>query len=336
MEMIKRYIYAIERRLPRGSEDIAKEIESIIMDELEGKYGVKSEYSKEEIETVLKAMGSPRVVAQRYRGGSDVIIGPELVYTYRMILGIVIAATTFGLTISYLVQRFTAMENFWEGMASFGIFIGSVFSSVLSVVGAITIVFMLIERFGDKSKMSNELGNEWEPKDLPERPDEKERVTVIGPIISILFMLIWAVFINTYARVGNSVFPVYNADITILPVFNMGVIRAILPLWNLSILVGIIKELVLLKQGKWTTLSRIVEILGDFVGIIAIAFLLSQAPLFDISAYNMLDADFNIVAANFDYWYYIGLKIVLALSVLGVFVNVVKTVVKGVRKANLG
>ncbi len=336
MELIKKYIYAIERRLPRGGEDIAKEIESIIMDELEGKYGAKKEYSREEIETVLKAMGPPRLVAQRYRGGSDCVIGPALSYIYRMVLGIVSAATVFGLTISYIVGRFTATEDFLQGLASFGMFLGSMFSAVLSAVGAVTIIFMLIERFGDKDKLDKEIGMDWDPKDLPDLPEEKERVTIIGPIIAILMILIWAVFLNTYARIGTGIFPVYGADITILPVFNMDVVRQVLPVWNLSIVVSIVTQLILLKQGKWTLISRLMEILSKFVNIMAIVVLLNAAPLFDISAFNQLDPDFTILTANFNYWYYTGLKIILVLTAIGVVVEMIKAVVKAVRKANLG
>ena len=336
MELIKKYIYAIERRLPRGSEDIAKEIESIIMDELEGKYGVKSEYSKDEIEAVLKSMGPPRLVAQRYRGGSDCVIGPELSYIYRMVLGIVSAATVLGLTISYVVGRFTAVETVGESLLTFASFLGSLFPAVFSAVGAVTIMFMLIERFGDKEKLNKEIGTEWDPKDLPDLPDEKERVTVIGPIIVILLALVWAVFINTYARIGTGVFPVYHADITFLPVFNMDVVRTVLPVWNLSILVTVVTQLVLLRQGRWTLFSRLLEVLEQFVSIIAIVVLLNQVPLFDIAALNTIGDGFNIVAADFSHWYYIALKIILVLTIIGVMTNTIKAVVRAVRKANLG
>ena len=72
MEIIERYIYAIKRRLPgKMSDDIATEIESLLYDELEEKFGNKETYTKEEIEEVMIEMGDPREVAERYRGGKQ-------------------------------------------------------------------------------------------------------------------------------------------------------------------------------------------------------------------------------------------------------------------------
>ncbi|MEX1308559.1 MAG: hypothetical protein AB1Z19_08530 [Eubacteriales bacterium] len=336
MELIKRYLYAIERRLPRGSEDIIREIESIIMDELEGKYGTRTEYTKEEIETVIKGMGPPRLVAQRYRGGSDTIIGPELSYIYRMVLGIVTAATVFGLAISFVVGRFTAVETVGESILSLAGFLGSAFTACLTAVGSVTIIFMLIERFGDKDKLNKEIGSDWDPKELAEMPEEKDKVTVIGPIITILFALIWAVFINTYARMGSGVFPVYSGAVTfVMPVFDMDVVRTILPLWNLGIAVTVVTQLILLKQGRWTVSSRIADVVGQLVSIVTFILLLNLTPLFDIPSINSI-ADFNIVAGQFDYWYYISLKILLVLTIIGTLTNTVKAVMTGMRKANLG
>ena len=337
MELIKRYLYAIERRLPSGSEDIIREIESIIMDELEGKYGVKTEYTKEEVETVLKAMGPPRLVAQRYRGGSDVIIGPELSHIYRMVLGIVTAATVLGLAISFVVGRFTAVETVGESILSLAGFLGSAVSGCLTAVGSVTIIFMLIERFGDKEKMGREFGADWDPKELADLPEEKEKVTVIGPIITILLALIWAVFINTYARMGTGVFPVYTGDITfVMPVFDMEVVRTILPLWNLSITITVITQLILLKQGKWTVLSHITEVIGQLVSIVTLVLLINLAPLFDISSINSIGEGIHIVSGQFDHVYYIVLKVLLVLTIIGTLTNTVKAVLKGIRKVNLG
>ena len=109
MELIKRYLYAIERRL-RGStkEDITKEINSIIMDELEGKFGLKTNYEKEEIEVVLQEMGHPRDVASRFRGDKQYLIGPDLISFYWMVVSIVAGATTLGLVVSL---QFTIPET---------------------------------------------------------------------------------------------------------------------------------------------------------------------------------------------------------------------------------
>ena len=338
MELIKRYIYAIERRLPKsGRDDIAKEIESIIMDELEGKYGAKATYSRDEIESVLLAMGHPRKVAARYRGDSGYLIGPDLFSFYWTVLWIVIGATAMGLIISYVIGYFEAEFTGMDAVLNFFEFIPSVISSVLSGIGAVTLIFILIERFGVKKHEKDfDINEGWKPRDLPELPQEKDKVSLAEPIVVITLLIIWAVFINTYARTGGVQFLAGLSDeITLLPIFNIEMVRQLLPLWNLQISVSLVLYLILMVQGKWRFGTRLLEIGSDLIGIAVLIMMINGPMLFSFNSLNAMMTEGVMPMTSIEMYYYIILKVILAIAILGIVVKTIKTIVRQARQMNV-
>jgi len=337
MELIQRYIYAIEKRLPSsGRDDIAKEINSIIMDELEGKFGKKAEYTKEEIESVLIEMGHPREVAARYRGDKQYLIGPDLMHFYKMVLGIVLGAVTLGLVISFIVGRFGAEAGAWDTVLDFLELLGSIFSALLGAVGGVTITFALIERFGKFNKKDLDINEGWKPKDLPEMPQESERVRMWEPIFAITMTVIWAVFINTYAFTGGvPFFENLNSEMTILPIFSIEAVKHLLPLWNISILMTIVLQMILLKKGKWQLGTRIFEIAISLLGIAILAVMYTGPMLLSVEGFSTVFPNSIEFAASIEKYYYLGIKVIMIISAIGIVVNVIKLIVKQARKANI-
>ena len=74
--MINRYIYAVTRELPEKSrKEIANELKELIDDMLGGMNQAMS--AEEKIEQVLRELGNPKELANRYRGKSRYLIGPK-------------------------------------------------------------------------------------------------------------------------------------------------------------------------------------------------------------------------------------------------------------------
>jgi len=337
MELIQRYIYSIKRRLlSSGREDIAKEINSLIMDELEGKFGSKEEYTKEQIEEVLLEMGHPREVAARYRGDKQYIIGPDVINMYKMVLGIAAAGTTLGLFISFVVSSFGVTGGAWEVTLEFLKLIPTVFSALLGVVGGVTIAFWLIDRFAKFDKKELDFNEGWKPKDLPELPLENERVRMWEPIVSITLTVIFAVFINSYASYGGVPFvETWGDNITILPIFNIVALKQILPLWNLSILAALILQLILLRKGKWQLGTRIFEIGLSLFSIVILVVLLNTPILISLEGITSLFGNEAIFAQQIQKYYYTALKVIIGLTSLGALVNTIKLIVHQAKKANV-
>lgn len=336
MELIERYIYSIRRRLlGSNKDDIVKEINSLIMDELEGKYGSKAEYTKDEIEAVLIEMGHPREVASRYRGDKQYLIGPEVFPIYKMMLAIVAGAVTLGLFVSFVVSSFGA-ESSREIALNFLELIPSIFTALLGAIGGLTVAFWLMDRFAKFNKKELDFNEGWKPRDLPELPHESDRVRMWEPIMAIIFIIIWAVFINSYAGYGGMPYvKAFGDNVAIFPIFNIEAVRYILPLWNISIGLSLILQVILLKTGKWQLGTRIAEI-GLNVFSIAILAVMITGPMlisFDGMIKIFEEPEFN--AVNIQKYYYIGLKVIMGLSALGVVTNTIKLIAKQARKANV-
>ena len=340
MELITKYIYAIQRRLPaHNKDDIAKEINSLIFDELEGKFGKKDEYTAEEIEQVIKEMGHPSQVAARYRGDSQLLIGTELFPIYKMVLAIVGGSVALGLVISFIVKVINdAVENGATLMMFFSNFaqlLGGLFSALLSVVGIITIVFALVQHYGKFEKKDIDMYEDWKPKDLPDLPEERDRVKRWEPLVAMFFITIGFVILNYYVIDGN--LPIWinpQSDVTIIPIFNVEALRQYLPLWNLSLFASFALQVVLLVRGKWTLGERLLELSIALLGIVITATMINGPMIISTAG---LIKEFGAMdwMGSIEKYYYIALKVALGFGIFGVVVNVIKIIVQQARKANV-
>lgn len=340
MEVMKKYIYAIQRRLPaQNKDDIAKEIDSLIFDELEDKFGKRDEYTSEEIEKVIKEMGHPREVAARYRGDKQLLIGPELFPIYKMVLAITAGATTLGLVISFIVQVINEASaggaTIWMFASNFGQLLGGIFSALVGLVGTMTIIFAAIQYFGKFDIKDVDIYEDWKPKDLPDLPEERDKVCRWEAIVGMIFIVFGAVLLNYYVAAGNLPFVVNEGSgITVLPIFSVEALKQYLPLWNLSLGLSFVLQIILLIQGKYTLGTRLYEIGISLLGIAILATMISGDMI--ISIEGMINEFgqqnwINIIKDN----YYTFLKVIMGISIFGIVVSVIKTIVQQARKANV-
>ena len=340
MEIIKKYIYAIQKRLPTASkDDITKEITSLIYDELEGKFGKKDEYTNDEVEEVIKEMGHPREVAARYRGDKQLLIGPEIYPVYKMVLAIAAGGTTLGLVISYIVkiinQAVVETATLKVFLMGFGELIGSLVSSLLALVGSITIIFALIQHFGKIGGEDMNIYDDWKPRDLPDLPEEMDRVHRAAPIIVMCFIAFGFAIMNYYVAAGNIPFvSSFDSDVVIIPIFSIDALSRYLPFWNLSLGLSFALQIILFIQGKWNLGTRLFDIGISLLGIVILASMINgpmiismEGLIHEFGAQGWMD----IISNN----YYIALKVVTGISIFGIVVSVIKLIVQQARKANV-
>jgi len=340
MDIINKYIYAIQRRLPtQNKDDIAKEIKSLIYDELEGKFGKQNEYTNEEIEEVITEMGHPREVASRYRGDKQLLIGAELFPIYKMVLAISAGATTLGLVISFIVKavNHAATEAITLGffIGSFAELFASLFSSLLGLVGSLTIIFALIQHYGKFDKEDINMYEDWKPKDLPDLPEEKDRVHRWEPIVAMFFIALGFAILNYYVAAGNLPFIInQGTEITVLPIFSVDALRQYLPLWNLSLGLSFALQIVLLVQGKWNLGPRLFDISISLLGIVILATMINGPMI--ISTEGMLhEFGHSYWLDTLQKYYYVALKVFMGFGIFGIVVNVIKIIFQQARKANV-
>lgn len=135
VDLLQRYLAEIARNLPLGPEreDIVAEISDDIQSRVES--GEGSEYD------VIKAYGWPRYVAARYKS-NQYLVGPTLyplyLYVMKFAVTVVIGAAIFFSAFGALVTK--KPDWFAEGL-------GVAWQSFFWVVGVVTVLFAVIERF---------------------------------------------------------------------------------------------------------------------------------------------------------------------------------------------
>jgi hypothetical protein len=161
MALIDQYLDAVAAQLPTEKrEDIVAELRELILSRFEAREEeLGRPLTEAEQEAILHEIGHPLVVAQRYAGGPDSLVGPEL-YPYWLF------AVKAGLFIVAAVQIVGALAALAGGPQTFGQAIGQAFAGFFDgafvLVGVITAVAWSMERWGGKPRWMTD----WRVKDL--------------------------------------------------------------------------------------------------------------------------------------------------------------------------
>ena len=161
MALIDDYLDAVKAQLPTDKrDDIIAELRELILSRFEAKEEeLARPLTADEQEAILREIGHPLVVAQRYAGGPDSLVGPEL-YPYWLF------AVKAGLLIVGAVQVLGLVVALAGGPQSFGQAIGQAFAGFFEgaflLGGVITAVAWSMERWGGKPRWMTD----WRVSDL--------------------------------------------------------------------------------------------------------------------------------------------------------------------------
>lgn len=244
--MIERYIYAVTRELPEHYRaEIADELEALINDLLTGMDMDVPEERK--VEAVLRELGNPKELANRYRGKERYLIGPKLFEQYLFVLKIVILSVFVGISVATGISVMFSGDNAGELVLTY---VGSLFSAVLQGAAWVTGIFALLE-YKDVSLDSDGENEQWDPRTLPEIPARKALIprgeSVFAIIATTVFLPLFFFFadkIGIYYKVGN--------DIEFLPVFMDHSLAALKVTILVVFVLNILSEVIKLVKGRWT------------------------------------------------------------------------------------
>ncbi|SHF70407.1 HAAS signaling domain-containing protein [Ornithinibacillus halophilus] len=248
MEIINRYVYAVVRRLPQKQrDDIANELRVLVEDMVEERTqeGVSTD---EIVEEVLMELGSPKQLADKYRGSKRYLIGPDYFESYFSINKIVLLAVSIALGVVFAIET---IINPLEILDHFIGLIVSIFTIVPSSIGWITIVFVLIEHLGVIKGEDVNLEKDWHPSNLPPVPNEKKQIKQSEPIFGIIF-LIFLIVAFTVSNQYIGVYLVNDNEFSTIPFFHKGSLSAYLPIIVIVLGLLIMKEIFKLVLGRWT------------------------------------------------------------------------------------
>ncbi len=270
MDIVARYLQAVRFWLPKAQKhDIVAELSEDIharIEDQETELGRK--LNEAEIEAILKQRGRPVLVASRYLP-QEYLIGPLLFPIYRFVLKIVL--------VCYLVPwLFVSIGMIGHSVHAWGSMSGSLWSTALVAVGAVTIVFAILERAQAKSRFLEE----WDPRKLPRLRNSNliPRSASSVELAANLGFLIW------WAANMSSPVVLNHADLRI----------SLSPLWRYFFwgflclaLVNTALSAVNLMRPYWTVPRATVRLLSDGAGAALFCWLLKAHILAGIVAANV-------------------------------------------------
>ncbi|HIY59860.1 MAG TPA: hypothetical protein H9831_04135 [Candidatus Eisenbergiella pullistercoris] len=288
-ELMQRYIYQVTRRLAKDQrEETARELEELITDMAEQKG----------MEEALKELGDPAVFAQKYREEPGWVIGPEYAEDYRWLLKIVLAAVALSVVVSGVVQG--ALQRDGAGILTEAV--SSAVTGALSAVGAVTVLFMILERrkirvdFRKEFRMAEANGAErrkWVPMLLPPVPDSKAEIKRSDEAVNLIFeallagLMIFAPWLFGAYAFENGTF------IRTIPIFNLERWNIILPVLLISLAAGFADDVVRLVCGCYCRTVLIICLISGAVQAVFAWILLKGLPFFNPSFVQELRQEFD-------------------------------------------
>jgi hypothetical protein len=263
--LVARYLQAVRFWLPKGQQDdigaeLAEDLQSR-MEEREATLGRKLDEAE-----ILKQSGSPVLVASRYLPQKS-LIGPVLFPVYVFMLKMVALfylvpwlMVLIGLSLFHYHE-----SHFGEGLRTF-------WTVAFTSVGAMTVVFALLERYQEQTN----LFENWDPRKLPAvriRGQIKRSASIAEIIANAVLALWWA---NGWA--STFIFSVSHIRITVNGTWTYIV-------WALvaQAMAHIAMAIANLMRPHWTPMRAWLRLALDGAGAGIFCWFLKQQVLVDVA-----------------------------------------------------
>jgi hypothetical protein len=253
MNLIDRYVAEVGRQLPEKSRaDIETELRSTLEDMLEDRSRKTGRPADDELTVeVLKEFGHPRKVAASYLP-EQYLIGPQLYPYFIMVI-----------KISLLVAFIIALVGLSVGLIQAGLTIDTIIESVIesmaraagiaiTVIGNVVLVFAIMEKAIPYAK-KEEISLEWDPRSLPE-VSKSEAINSRSIVGEIIFTLAALVIFNFYPQILGIGYPT-DGKWVFIPVLSSAFF-VYLPWLNIHWSLEILRNAMLLRQGRWQPATR--------------------------------------------------------------------------------
>jgi len=256
MELIERYLQEIGRHLPANRRaDILSELRSSLNDSLEAR--TDGQPSDEAVIQIIKDMGAPREVAASYYPEGQYLIGPELFPLFQLIIRIVMAATVGGQLISAIVSLTVSHRaDFLEFL--------QILNSIPAALGSVVLVFAIMQWFNVHPDFKKK---DFDPRSLP--PLHNDKPVHRGELVfSIVFGTLFLAFLVAFGTSGGFTVK-YGVNLLTDPVLDK-----YYPWIGVSVVLGILLDIVLLWRGHWEISTRIAKIGTDIFALVLLRLLL--------------------------------------------------------------
>lgn len=189
MELVERYVAAVQRELPEAKrQEIGRELNANIMDQLDALKEQQGRLSDDDVAAALKQMGRPRAVAYQFVPPKALVAAedmPLLKHTLYMVLGVLFVLQVIGATTHWLGSSDGNLIRFMLQLTA-GFMADACFAFT-----AIVLSFAAVN--GTGHKLGNCPGKDWSPKNLPKADLGWQHISladIFSDLATCLFLLV--------------------------------------------------------------------------------------------------------------------------------------------------
>lgn len=282
MSLIDRYVAEVGRYLPeKDRSDIENEIRTMVDDMIEERGRSAAENEKVVAET-LEQIGDPKLLAAKYAPPKRYLIGPEWYEGYIIVLQRILF---MALPIVAVVTFVLALSNSpLDFIGAVGDAVGSAFSVGTQILFWVTLVFVLLDRSGEKPDDLPKPGSrQWTVNHLPAVPSRRQ-ISVAETVMNIavlLFLLIWIALPTTLDLLRGT-----PASVQFL---HPNLWSFWLPILFVLMALTLIHEVFKLRIGNWTPALTTTNVILGIASIVYIAALVTTQDVINPEFLSMLD-----------------------------------------------
>ena len=282
MSLIDRYVAEVGRHLPeKDRSDIEAEIRSMVDDMIDER-GQSAVNNEKIVADTLEEIGDPRLLAEKYAPPKRYLIGPEWYEGYIKILQRI---SFTALPIVAVVRFILSLTNDpLDFVGAVGDAVGNAFSVGTQVLFWVILVFVLIERSGEKpDDLPKSDSRQWKVDQLPSLP-RKRQISVAETVMNIavlLFLLIWIALPTTLDLLQGTPASV--------PFLHPNLWSFWLPIFFVIMGLTLVHEVFKLRIGNWTTGLTVTNVILGIISIVYIAALVTTQDVINPQFLSMLE-----------------------------------------------
>jgi voltage-gated potassium channel Kch len=252
MTLTEKYIREIQKYLPGK---IKREVAEEILD------GIRQGMAEGEKEAdVIEGFGDPRKVALGYAPQIDYLIGPQLRFLYKRILGIVLVAVGIGLTVARVVSLLVTPESLFTFFLKL---LGSYYNAGIMIFGTVTLIFFLINRQMDEEETLSE-EKSWRVEDLKKTPEPSEEINLTGSLLGVLSSFAGVILLVFYLKPVDA----FVINLALVMTCRWLLLALLLPLLGV--------EVILVIRRRNSNLLRVLRLLSGMALSGAVIFLITR------------------------------------------------------------
>ncbi|HET7847196.1 MAG TPA: permease prefix domain 1-containing protein [Acidimicrobiia bacterium] len=284
-ELTERYVNATLRTIPdKQRADIEAELRGSIEDAIDAQTAGGEDASTAE-KKVLTELGDPDRLAAAYLGRPDYLIGPELFYTYKRMLAVLLVTVLPVVVAVIAVVQIIAGDDIGSVV---GQVVGIVISVVVHIVFWTTLVFAILERTDEKPPTEG-----WTLSLLP--PVTATGGVKVGETIATVVVLVMVI---TAMALSRTLSPFTTAGGEAVPIFDPSMWDFWFPYFIVVLALEIVFELVKYRIGRWTWGLGAVNLALNAAFAVPAIYLLVTEQIFNPVFFQQLGFEVDVSAGG--------------------------------------